>query len=70
VPRIRLIAGPNGSGKTTLLKTLVKNKVPAEITPDGYLEIFDKQFDKANPAWFVDNLLKKWPRDKVRIATL
>ena len=42
----------------------------AEITPDGYLDIFEKQFVKANPVWFIDNLLKKWPRDKVRIATL
>jgi predicted ABC-type ATPase len=42
----------------------------AEITPDGYLDIFEKQFAKANPVWFIDNLLMKWPREKVRIASI
>ena len=42
----------------------------AEITPDGYLDIFEKQFTKANPVWFIDNLLMKWPREKVRIASI
>lgn len=42
----------------------------AEITPDGHLDIFEKQFSQAEPSWFVDSLLKKWPKEKVRIAAL
>jgi len=42
----------------------------AEITPDGYLDIFEKQFNQVEPTWFVEHLLKKWPREKVRIASL
>ena len=41
----------------------------AEITPDGYLDIFENQFDKASPSWFVTHLLKKWPKKQVRIAS-
>ncbi len=42
----------------------------AEITPDGYLDIFEKQFEKTSPAWFVENVLIKWEKSKVRAATL
>ncbi|SDU08133.1 zeta toxin family protein [Halopseudomonas salegens] len=42
----------------------------AEITPDGYLDIFEAQFNQADPIWFVDNLLKAWPKSKIRLATL
>lgn len=41
----------------------------AEITPDGHLDIFERQFEKAKPIWFVKHLLKKWPKEKVRLAS-
>lgn len=41
----------------------------AEITPDGYLDIFEQQFDKAHPTWFIEHLLKKWSKQKVRFAS-
>jgi predicted ABC-type ATPase len=41
----------------------------AEITPDGYLDIFEKEFNKAHPTWFIENLLKKWEKKKARLAT-
>ncbi|WP_158413424.1 AAA family ATPase [Haliea salexigens] len=42
----------------------------AEITPDGYLDIFEKQFDKAQPTWFVEHLLTKWSKEQVRLSSL
>lgn len=42
----------------------------AETTPDGFLDIFEKQFDQVNPTWFVEHLLKKWDKNKVRLASL
>ncbi|WP_412851505.1 zeta toxin family protein [Ectothiorhodospira shaposhnikovii] len=42
----------------------------AEITPDGYLDIYQKYFDQANPDWFVSAVLEKWDHDKVRLASL
>lgn len=41
----------------------------AEITPDGHLDIFESQFEKAQPSWFVKHLLRNWPREKVRLAS-
>lgn len=40
----------------------------AEVTPDGYLDIFEKQFNKAKPDWFIENLLLKWKKTKIRLA--
>ncbi|WP_409523326.1 hypothetical protein [Nitrincola sp. MINF-07-Sa-05] len=42
----------------------------AEVTPDGYLDIFENQFTQLNPQWFVKNMLLKWDRKKIRLATL
>lgn len=42
----------------------------AEITPDSHLDIFEEEFEKADPTWFVENLLKKWPKEKVRLASV
>lgn len=42
----------------------------AEVTPDGYLDIFEKEFLRVNPEWFINNLLLKWDKKKIRIATL
>lgn len=42
----------------------------AEITPDGYLDIFEKQFVQSTPSWFIEHLLKQWPKEKIRIASL
>lgn len=42
----------------------------AEITPDGYLDIYEKYFKQVKPDWFVTAVLKKWDRSKVRLATL
>jgi len=41
----------------------------AEITPDGYLDIYDKYVSQAESDWFVDAVLKKWDRSKVRLAS-
>ncbi|WP_027390712.1 zeta toxin family protein [Chrysiogenes arsenatis] len=41
----------------------------AEITPDGYLDISEKDFYKFDHEWFVEALLKKWDRAKIRIAS-
>lgn len=40
----------------------------AEIIPNGYLDIFEKQFDKAQPLWFVEHFLQHWPKAKIRLA--
>lgn len=42
----------------------------AEVTPGGYLDIYEKYFDQVQPFWFVNHVLKKWDRSKVRLATL
>ena len=40
----------------------------AEVTPDGYLDIFEKQFNRARPSWFIENLLLHWGKNKIRLA--
>ncbi len=40
----------------------------AEVTPDGYLDIVEDEFDKVEPHWFTESVLKKWEREKVRIV--
>ncbi|SFM70707.1 Predicted ABC-type ATPase [Halopseudomonas yangmingensis] len=42
----------------------------AEVTPAGTLDIFEKQFNQANPTWFIENLLKVWPKERIRLASL
>lgn len=42
----------------------------AEATPDGYLDIYENVFNKIDPNWFVESVLKKWDRSKVRFASL
>ena len=41
----------------------------AEVTPDGNLDVFEEQFDKASPTWFIENLLLKWEKSKIRLAS-
>lgn len=41
----------------------------AEVTPDGYLDVYEKHFEQVQPLWFVSAVLEKWPRSKVRLAS-
>lgn len=41
----------------------------AEVTPDGFLDIFGSRFDEVNPTWFIESVLKKWKKEKVRLAS-
>ncbi|PKM19612.1 MAG: hypothetical protein CVV11_08285 [Gammaproteobacteria bacterium HGW-Gammaproteobacteria-15] len=40
----------------------------AEVTPDGYLDIVEKNFDRAQPLWFAESVIKHWARDKIRLS--
>lgn len=40
----------------------------AEATPDGYLDIYESVFNKIDSDWFVESVLKKWDRSKIRSA--
>ncbi|WP_218314739.1 zeta toxin family protein [Halomonas sp. 18071143] len=40
----------------------------AEATPDGFLDIYESEFKKFDSQWFVDSVLRKWDRSKVRSA--
>ncbi|WP_417704840.1 zeta toxin family protein [Rheinheimera aquimaris] len=40
----------------------------AEVTPDGYLDIVEKNFDRAQPLWFANSVIKNWPREKIRLS--
>lgn len=40
----------------------------AEATPDGFLDIYESEFKKFDSKWFVDSVLRKWDRSKVRFA--
>ncbi|WP_447529205.1 hypothetical protein [Vreelandella sp. TE19] len=40
----------------------------AEATPDGFLDIYESEFEKIDSSWFVESVLKKWDRSKVRFA--
>lgn len=42
----------------------------AEITPDGFLDIYEKEFKQVDASWFVEAILDKWSRSKVRLASL
>jgi predicted ABC-type ATPase len=42
----------------------------AEITPDGFLDIYESEFNRMDASWFISSLLEKWPRDKIRLASL
>lgn len=42
----------------------------AEVTPDGFLDIVEKNFDKVQPTWFVKSMIDCWPKNKIRISTL
>lgn len=42
----------------------------AEITPDGFLDIYESEFNRIDASWFISSLLEKWPRNKVRLASL
>lgn len=42
----------------------------AEMTPDGFLDIFDKELEQSNSGWFIENVVKKWDREKVRLANI
>lgn len=39
----------------------------AEVTQDGYLDIKAKAFDETQPYWFVEHVVKKWIKEKVRL---
>lgn len=39
----------------------------AEVTKDGYLDIKAKAFDETQPYWFVEHVVKKWTKEKVRL---
>ncbi|MCL5427263.1 MAG: zeta toxin family protein [Gammaproteobacteria bacterium] len=41
----------------------------AEITSDGFLDIYKKEFEQIDASWFVEALLKKWPHNKIRLAS-
>ena len=41
----------------------------AEITPDGYLDIYEKYFYQIDPSWFISAVLEKWDRSKIRLAS-
>lgn len=40
----------------------------AEVTPDGYLDIVEKNFDKVQPTWFISSVIKRWTNNKIRIS--
>lgn len=40
----------------------------AEITPDGFLDIVEKNFDQVQPLWFAESVIKHWARDKIRLS--
>lgn len=42
----------------------------AEATPDGYLDIYESVFNRIDAEWFIESVLKKWDRTKVRFARL
>lgn len=42
----------------------------AEITPGGFLDIYEKEFNQIDASWFVEAVLEKWPHAKVRLASL
>ncbi|GGN27390.1 MULTISPECIES: zeta toxin family protein [Marinomonas] len=39
----------------------------AEVTQDGYLDIKAKAFNETQPYWFVEHVVKKWIKEKVRL---
>lgn len=43
----------------------------AEITSDGFLDIYKQEFDQIDASWFrfVEAVLKKWSRNMTRIAS-
>jgi len=39
----------------------------AEINPNGFLDIKEKEYNLVKPNWFRTNLLLKWDKKKIRI---
>lgn len=39
----------------------------AEVNPNGFLDIKEKEYNQVKPAWFRHYVLLKWPKDKIRI---
>lgn len=39
----------------------------AEATPDGFLDINKKAFDKTQPYWFVESVMSKWTKERIRL---
>lgn len=39
----------------------------AEVNPNGYLDIYEKDYYIIKPDWFRVNVLKKWDNQKVRV---
>jgi len=39
----------------------------AEVNPNGFLDVKEKEYNSVKPIWFRENVLLKWDRSKIRI---
>tara|TARA_Y100000588_G_scaffold70132_1_gene71924 strand:+ start:450 stop:1073 length:624 start_codon:yes stop_codon:yes gene_type:complete len=39
----------------------------AEVNPNGFLDVIEKEYNSVKPIWFRENVLLKWDRSKIRI---